>query len=424
LLTPTQATLGGGLSLFLALAATVDAQANRPALDVASLSPDAAAVYRTWNEYLASKEGAFHSRANVPSPLWVMSEQRQWPVYDLAGFYLSDGAIPKVTGIVRADAPNAQEYRITTRFRSGDRKGRPPAPSDEALVTVYAVRDGARWLLANALPRQTQAWRRDTVGPITYVYAPEYPYDRSRARRAVAFTDSVATAFGVPRLPPITYYLASSVDEVNKIMGLQYDEKSGPGGRAQPVNRQLFSGIPAVGEEYRHELAHLVLMPLVGAQTLYFVSEGVPTWLGGTTGMDFATAARGLAAFLTEHPTVSLDSLVSGSFPPAQTYPAGAVVAEMVFEEGGVDAVKALFNAGGTAAEFRATLEHLLKRPWLAINGDWHRRVMRFQPGLASPRPPRHNEQLLLSAHASEAARSLRSRAAFLMIAPQQNCGR
>jgi len=37
---------------------------------------------------------------------------------------------------------------------------------------------------------------------------------------------------------------------------------------------------------------------------------------------------------------------------------------------------------------------------------------------------PLPNEQLLLAAHPSEAAGSLRSPAAFLMIAPQQNCGR
>jgi hypothetical protein len=35
-----------------------------------------------------------------------------------------------------------------------------------------------------------------------------------------------------------------------------------------------------------------------------------------------------------------------------------------------------------------------------------------------------HNEQLLLAAHATVAAGSLRSPAAFFMIAPQQNCGR
>ena len=36
----------------------------------------------------------------------------------------------------------------------------------------------------------------------------------------------------------------------------------------------------------------------------------------------------------------------------------------------------------------------------------------------------RYNKQLLLSAPLSEAAGSLRSPAAFFMIAPQQNCGR
>jgi hypothetical protein len=34
-----------------------------------------------------------------------------------------------------------------------------------------------------------------------------------------------------------------------------------------------------------------------------------------------------------------------------------------------------------------------------------------------------HNKQLLLTAHAAAAAGSLRSRAAFFMIAPQQNAG-
>src|SRR2546422_5180094 len=40
--------------------------------------------------------------------------------------------------------------------------------------------------------------------------------------------------------------------------------------RSQPVNHQLLSGIPAVGEDYRHELAHMVIMPLLmGRPTLY-----------------------------------------------------------------------------------------------------------------------------------------------------------
>ena len=102
-------------------------------------------------------------------------------------------------------------------------------------MTVYVMREGGEWMLANALVPNTRGWRRDTVG---------------------------ALKFGAT------------------------------GGLAQPVNRQLFSGIPALGEEYRHELAHLVLAPLMTSSTWCVVSEGVATWLGGTTGGDFQTAAR------------------------------------------------------------------------------------------------------------------------------------
>jgi hypothetical protein len=86
---------------------------------------------------------------------------------------------------------------------------------------------------------------------------PGYLFDRGRAERAVAFTDSVAAAFGVPHLDHLTYYLTSSEAEVYRIMGLQTDIKWAPlGGVAQPTNHQLFSGLPSIGGDYRHELAH------------------------------------------------------------------------------------------------------------------------------------------------------------------------
>ena len=52
---------------------------------------------------------------------------------------------------------------------------------------------------------------------------PHYPFNRSRAERAVAFTDSIATAFGVPPLTALTYYLTPTVDEIYRIMGLDND---------------------------------------------------------------------------------------------------------------------------------------------------------------------------------------------------------
>lgn len=367
-----------GMIALNALIAALGAQPPRPSLDVATLSAEAAAVRRTWLAYLASKAGDYSARAGAPSSHWVEAEQRRWPVYDLASFYLVDNAAPEVIAVERVDADD--EYRIVTRFRAGDQTVRPATWWTTMTVTVYAVRAGERWQLANALPRHTRGWRRDTVDPITYAFAPGYPYDSARARRAVAFTDSVASAFGLPRLAPLTYYLTSSVDEVYGIMGLESAMRFGStGGAAQPVNRMLFSGIPALGEEYRHELTYLLLAPLCCARTPYLVSEGVPTWLGGTAGMTFPRAAQGLAAFLAERPAVSLDSLMSGAYAAAQTYPAGAVLAAMVFESSNVEGVKQLFDAGGSPAELRSAIERLLRRPWPVILHDWRERVMRFR---------------------------------------------
>src|SRR5205823_13396690 len=146
------------------------------------------------------------------------------------------------------------------------------------------------------------------------------------------------------------------------------------GGASQPVNRMLFSGIPALGEAYRHELAHFVLAPLVGERTSYLVSEGVPTWLGGTGGVDFPAAARRLAEYLDAHPAVTLDSAVAGALPNAQLYPAAAVLVAMVAERGGAPAVRALFDGGGGDA-LRLTLARLLGRPWPIVRDEWRVRV-------------------------------------------------
>lgn len=47
------------------------------------------AVRQLWDEYLASKNGQFAANAGTPSPPWSAAEQAQWPMYDLAGFYLA-----------------------------------------------------------------------------------------------------------------------------------------------------------------------------------------------------------------------------------------------------------------------------------------------------------------------------------------------
>lgn len=340
-------------------------------------SPESA-IRRVWSDYLASKNGQYARYAGAPSPLWVASEQRRWPMYDLAGFYLPDNAIAEVLSIRPASAGSRNTYTITTRFRAADADRSDSTAPPFVTLTVYAVRENGRWVLSNALPHRTASWEQHTVGQIHYFIEPGLHYDSARARRAVAFVDSLAAAFGAPRLGPMEYYVTSSVDAAMNILGADFPVKYGPHGAfSKPVNHQTFSGIPSLGEDYRHELTHMVLSPLLNGRTMtVLATEGIATWLGGSSGYDFPTVARQLVQYLAENPTATLDSIMeSRTAPQWVTYTTGAVLCAMISDARGSHGVVEFLQAGPTPDDLRAALERLLGRPWQAIASDWRARV-------------------------------------------------
>lgn len=334
------------------------------------------AVRRVWDEYLASKNGQFAMNAGKPSPLWSASEQAQWPMYDLAGFYLPDQAIPEVLSVTPVNPAVDTAYRIVTRFWPEGTATRDSSTKPVLTMTVYARRKDKRWLLANALPFRTSTWVRETHGRVTYRVAPALRFDETKAVRSAAFVDSLATAFGLPAPPRIDYYVTESVDQALDILGVVVPERFGAaGGFAKPVNSQVFSGIPALGEEYRHEIAHVVLLPIIrGSSTSLLASEGVPTWLGGTAGRDYQGSVRLLASLLRATPQLNLDRIVDDMGVSSDIRnAAGAVLAQMLHEAGGVDAVREYMRTPGRG--MREVLERLLERPWPTIVEDWRQRV-------------------------------------------------
>lgn len=337
------------------------------------------AVRELWTEYLASKQGRFAANATAPTSLWSAAERKRWPLYDLASLYLPDHALPEVVSITPVDAAVDSAYRIVTRFWPADTSAPSSSATPVLTMTVFARREGPRWRLASALPYSTSAWVRETRGRITFRISPGLRFDPAKADRAAGFVDSLASALRVPAPPRIEYYVAESVDEAMEILGAVVPERFGPnGGFARPINAQVFSGIPALGENYRHELAHVLLLPIIrDASSSLLASEGVPTWLGGTAGRDYPGSVRGLAALLRAQPQIDLHRIVyDGSLPSAIRNPAGAVLAEMVHEAGGVEALIEYLRSPGAAIP--DTLERLLQRSWDDIEAEWRRRIDRI----------------------------------------------
>lgn len=349
----------------------VDTTGAVPWTDV-RMAEDVREIFRRWAEYLRSDP-----RRQAPTALWSAEERRRWPQYDLTASIAYQG-FPATVLDIRPAAPEVPGgYVVKTLFASAtgpDREIRPIA-----LTRVYAILEGGKWVFSNALTHLTRAWRREAVGPVTYVLEPGYPFDRARAERTVRFADSLAAAFEVPRLEGLTYYLTGSPERLYRIMGVEWTVGGTGFGYASYGDRLIFSGDPSVGEDYRHEIAHFVLGPLQAAgRTHPLINEGVAAWLGGSMGRDFEALMAEYAAYLRSRSDVTLDSVLAPEGPDRGTRPGGATLALMVFEEGGVPAVRGLLASGRSTAELQAALTRILGADWSAIAARWRARALAF----------------------------------------------
>lgn len=331
-------------------------------------------VRELWNQYLASRMGSLVVAAGTPSPFWSPAEQARWSDYDLASQFVPMDAVARVVAVTPVSSAVDTAYRIQTRFWADDSSAGDSLAAPVLTTTVYARREKRRWVLANALPYHTSAWVRETRGRIHFVVAPALRFNPTRAERAAAFVDSLAAAFDVEPPPRIEYYVAESVDQAMEILGAVAPQRYGPNGGFARTGR-VFSGNPALGEEYRHELAHVVLAPVFrDGPTSLIASEGVPTWLGGTAGRDFQGSVKHLATFLRTQPALDLQRIVYDMTVSSEIRnAAGAVLSHMLHEAGGIEAVKEFLRT--STAEIPDLFERVLQRPWDTVMVDWRRRV-------------------------------------------------
>src|SRR5688572_9578609 len=130
---------------WLFLAATLSACAGAP-------SPASERDVRDlWDTYLASRNGQYAGNAGSRSPYWSAAEQAQWPMFDLAGYYLPDYAVPEVLSVAHVTAGVDSAHQIVTRFWPTGSTARDSSTKPVLTMTVYARRDGTRWILANVL---------------------------------------------------------------------------------------------------------------------------------------------------------------------------------------------------------------------------------------------------------------------------------
>lgn len=327
-------------------------------------------IVRKWIKYLRTDSVG---RAE----LWSKSEQKRWPVYDIAGAMYGFPVPATITAVQPSPPGSADSYVVETLYAQADSSR---AVRAFYVERVYAVIEGGRWVFANALPRVTRDWAHYTIGKGTFIVQPGRKFNRAAAAHTVAFVDSLADAYRLPRLADFTYYVANSAREMYAAAGIEpLFGAENRGGATLTPDRIIMSGSPEQGEGYIHEVVHAVFGPVTNASSSSFAVEGVASWLGGSLEADFPTMMHNYAAYLRAHPQVTLDSVFASSGADLGQRPAAALLFEMAHERGGTTAVKALYTAPTkTLAQVRTAASAVLGVPWDRVRQQWRERMSRY----------------------------------------------
>ena len=368
------------LGLAISAAGASRAQTPQPAVRLAigfgvdtALSPDHE-IFELLRHYLAHRQDSIR-----PNPDWSPAEQRRWPVFDLVAGYVYQG-FTNYTVVHLAPAVGLDSTWVTRILVSAvDDSTKAVRPL--ALYRVYTVREGGRWVLANALPRTTRTWHRERIDGVTFVYPPGRAFDRSRAAATAHFADSLARAFELP-LAAIEYYFTDDLLDTFRALGLEFFPLASDtvGGRANSADRQVYIGSSSAGERYRHEIAHVVLQPLIERNhPTGLVMEGLMTWVGGSAGLEYRELLPGLAAYLSVHPDLTLRRVLTD--PPSRQgsvdvgYDGFAVLCDMIHQAGGVPALREWLRAAREPDQVLTAAARLIHVPVEQLDAVWRRQI-------------------------------------------------
>jgi hypothetical protein len=328
-------------------------------------------ILALWKGYLTAPSDSLRAR------LWSATERFDGKHYDLVGPYVYQGFRHFTVVDVGPAVGLPHTFVIRTLISAVEDSSRDVRPL--ALYRVYATQERGRWVLANALPRTTRNWQRTTLGKVTFVYPPTHRFDTQLGKASSVFVDSLAHAFGLPEPEPITYYFTDDLQETLRMLGLEFFPLGGDalGGRSNVYVRHVYVGSPVKGENYLHELAHIMLNPEIASGTSGVLVEGLMTWTGGSAGQRYEELVRRLAQYLLEHPDVTLERILRD--PPKRMgtldvgYVGPAVLCKMVFDRGGLPHLRVLLSAGRDSDTITRVAAKLLGVPSGSLNSLWRK---------------------------------------------------
>src|SRR6185437_8894063 len=333
---------------------------------VDTTSPANHEIFRIWSDYLGSRPSC-----TSPSPAWSGEDLLCSQVYQ--------GFTSFTVASLEPAAGMDSTYLIRTLVGSLGDSAHAFLPL--ALYRTYAIREHGHWALTNALPLETRTWKHERIGRVTFVFPPRHVFARMKAEGSARFVDSLAAAWSLTPPDSIGYYFTDNPKDTQRAMGLDYIPAPDTAwGLADTQHQMVFVGSSRSGEDYRHELAHLVLIPFTRAHPpARPVNEGLATWTGGSAGLRFRELIPALRRYLEAHADLTLEQIMAdaprreGSLDVG--YDGFAVLCDLVYAKSGLTGITSLADAGRDPTAVLAAAAHAVGVPVEELDQAWRARV-------------------------------------------------
>jgi len=314
-------------------------------------------IVALWANYLSSNPDSIYD-----NPCWNEAEKKKYRDFDFTRKFIYQFPSRQILNYYKPTILSVEKeggnYVIRTLFNAEGLEGDYKKSNPWCITKLYAVKENNKWKLKNSISILTANWKRKTIGKITFIYPPEHQFNETLANKANKFCDSVAIKFELPEWKTFDFYVTKSGDELGTLLGFDFFFTGYTTGIAMNEERILFGGFDS--EWYPHEFVHLVVE---NKKRHGMINEGFATWLGGAMENTFEASAKILAQQLTKNDTVNFENILNKQWgwQFAAYYTTGAIICKLVYDKGGITAIKKLLDTPPDNDKLIQTISEILK---------------------------------------------------------------
>ena len=216
-----------------------------------------------------------------------------------------------------------------------------------AVFRVCAAKENGEFKLYNYFYTIKDRLNNYSVDGIEYYYPCDYIFDKGKAQQSSVFLKNTLEKYNFEQQRKINYIVANSLDECNQLIGFHYTVVSSSNAIAGAFRYP--NTLISTNVSHFHELTHSIFNIQFSNAPMILI-EGIPTYYGGNTGIDFNDLKITFKKYFTENSQIDLSdfkTLYKSNLLPDGTNPyyiVGALLIDYALKNGGEQAVLRLFE--------------------------------------------------------------------------------